>query len=241
MIPRTRREFLKDVGVGAVVASVGAGLAEDLGFSTAFAQQGTERLTFGNLEPLVTLMQETPAVRLIPTVVERLRGGTSLCDVVAAAALANARTFGGEDYVGFHTIMAIAPAYYMAQEMPEAQRALPVLKVIHRNATRIQEFGGVRNEILRPVTAADVPNGRPAGEVLRDAVRRGGNNFAECERLYAGMVATPEDALNNVLYEVEDGADVHRIPISLLGPHEHHRPRSGAHAVASIGPLLRSR
>jgi hypothetical protein len=30
----------------------------------------------------------------------------SLPDVVAAAAFANARTFGGEDYVGFHTLMS---------------------------------------------------------------------------------------------------------------------------------------
>ena len=126
---RSRREFLKDVGVGAVVATVGANLAEDLGFATAFAQQGAERLTFGTLEPLVTLMQETPAARLIPQVVERLRAGTTLRDIVAAAAFANARTFGGEDYIGFHTMMAIAPAYHMSQEMPENRRALPVLNV----------------------------------------------------------------------------------------------------------------
>src|SRR5438105_1417428 len=111
MTQRTRREFLRDVGTGAVVASVGSGLAADLGFSSAFADQGPERLTFGSLEPLVSLMQETPAARLIPLVVERLRQGTALCDITAAAALANARTFGGEDYVGFHTMMAMAPAF----------------------------------------------------------------------------------------------------------------------------------
>lgn len=208
---KTRREFLKDVGAGVVTASVGAGLAADLGFSTAFAQQGTERLTFGNLEPLVTLMQETTAARLIPQVVDRLRGGTSLRDIVAAAALANARTFGGEDYVGFHTLMAISPSYHMAQELPEDRRALPVLKVLYRNATRIQEQGGPTREVLRPVQGGEVPNGRIGGEVLRETVRRGGNNFADAERCYAAMAATPEDALNNVLYEVQDGLDVHRV------------------------------
>ena len=89
---KTRRDFLKDVGASVVAASVGSGLASDLGFSTAFAQQGSERLTFGTLEPLVSLMQETAAGRLIPQVVERLRNGTPLRDIVAAAALANART-----------------------------------------------------------------------------------------------------------------------------------------------------
>ena len=66
MNQQSRRDFLKDVGKGVVVASVGSGLAADLGFSPAFAEQGTERLTFGTLEPLVTLMQETPAARLMP-------------------------------------------------------------------------------------------------------------------------------------------------------------------------------
>src|SRR5207253_5644514 len=114
-------------------------------------------------------MQETPAARLIPLVVERLRQGTALCDITAAAALANARTFGGEDYVGFHTMMAMAPAFHMAGELPEARRALPVLKVIHRNATRIEEFGGPRREVLHPVAAVGRPAGTAGGEVLRDA------------------------------------------------------------------------
>jgi hypothetical protein len=209
MNPKTRREFLKDVGAGVVAASVGSSVAADLGFSTAFAQQGAERLTFGNLEPLVTLMLETTAARLIPMVVDRLRGGTSLRDVVAAAALANARTFGGEDYVGFHTMMAIAPAYHMSQELPEARRALPVLKVLFRNATRIQEQGGTRNEVLRPVQAVELPAGRVGGEVLREIARRA--NMNDADRSFAGMVATPQDALNNVLYEVQDGCDVHRV------------------------------
>ena len=78
MIQRTRRQFLRDVGTGAVVASIGSGLAADLGFASAFANQGSERLTFGDLEPLVSLMQETSADRLVPLIVERLQRGTSL-------------------------------------------------------------------------------------------------------------------------------------------------------------------
>jgi hypothetical protein len=210
MQQRTRREFLQDVGAGVVAASVGAGLATDLGFSTAFAEQGPERLTFGTLEPLVSLMQETAAPRLLTLVVERLQQGTPLRDIVAAAALANARTFGGEDYVGFHTMMAIAPSYYMANELPEARRALPVLKVLFRNATRIQEFGGVRREVLHPVPPASLPNDRVPGEVLRESIR-GGANIDRAERTYAAMAGTPEDALNNVLYEVQDSPEVHRV------------------------------
>jgi hypothetical protein len=210
MKQRTRREFLRDVGTGAVVASVGAGLAADLGFSSAFADQGTERLTFGSLEPLVRLVEETPPARLLPAVVDRLRQGTELRDVVAATALANARTFGGEDYIGFHTLMAIAPSYHMSQELPENKRALPVLKVLHRNASRIQDVGGgPSHQTLHPVQAGTVPAGRSGGEVLREAVRRG--NMNDAERTFASLAGTPEDALNNVLYAVEDAAEVHRV------------------------------
>jgi len=91
MIQRTRREFLNDIGTGAVVASVGTVMAADLGFSSAFAEQGPERLNFGSLESLVSLMQETPPARLMPIVADRLRRGTELRTIVAAAALANAR------------------------------------------------------------------------------------------------------------------------------------------------------
>ena len=56
-------------------------------------------LSFGSLEKLVSLMQETPIDRLLPMLTEQLRGGTDLRRLVAAAALANARTFGGEDHV----------------------------------------------------------------------------------------------------------------------------------------------
>ena len=112
---RTRREFLGNVGGGMLVASVGLGTASDMGLTPAWAGDDPgERITFGGLEPLVSLMQETSVSKLVPLLVEKLNAGTDLKQLVAAAALANARTFGGEDYVGFHTLMALAPAYHMA-------------------------------------------------------------------------------------------------------------------------------
>ena len=71
-------------------------------------------------------MQETPADRLLPAVVERIKAGKRFRQLVAAAALANARTFGGQDYDGYHAIMALAPAYQMSRELPECRQALPV-------------------------------------------------------------------------------------------------------------------
>src|ERR1043166_6239929 len=118
---QTRREFLAEVGRGMLVASVGYGVASELGFAPAFAADAGDALDFGPLERLVRLMQETPVNKLLPALTDKLNSGTELKQLVAAAALANARTFGGEDYVGFHAFMALAPAYEMSKEMPRSE------------------------------------------------------------------------------------------------------------------------
>ncbi len=123
-----RRQFLANVGSGMLVGSLGAGLAADLGISSAYAVDSDDRLTFGSLEPLVALMQETPLDRLQPTLIEQLKNGAELGTLIAAGALANARTFGGHDYIGYHTFMALSPALDMSSELPTARRALPILK-----------------------------------------------------------------------------------------------------------------
>src|SRR5688572_31074899 len=122
----TRREFLTDVGRGMITAAVGYGMASELGLSSAFGEETEPRLSFGTMDSLVGLMQETPAAKLLSILVKELRNGTELRQLVAAGALANARTFGGEDYVGFHTMMALAPSYHMSQELPYDQQPLPV-------------------------------------------------------------------------------------------------------------------
>ncbi len=78
MIARSRREFLTDVGKGMMVASVGATLASDLGVGSALADDSEGALSFGPMEPLVALMQDTPVQHLQPMLVEKLRSGTTL-------------------------------------------------------------------------------------------------------------------------------------------------------------------
>jgi hypothetical protein len=210
---RSRREFLANVGQGALIASIGSGAAVDLGLATARAadpEKEPERLSFGLLEPLVALLQETSVDRLVPVVADKLETGTSLRDLVTAAALANARTFGGEDYVGFHTMMALAPAFHMAGELPEGRQALPVIKVLHRNTRRIQESGGRAREVLRTVEPlCCLPDERSGGEVLRDAVRAKSMNNAEST--FALLTESgPAEAFNDLLYAVQDNTEVHR-------------------------------
>src|SRR5688572_15515227 len=207
---RTRREFLADVSRGMVTAAVGYEIANGLGLASAVAEETPEALAFGDLEPLVCFMQETPVDRLLPGLVEKLRSGTELNRLLAAAALANARTFGGEDYVGFHTMMALAPAFHMAQELPKELQPLPIFKVLYRNTNRIQERGGRKNEVLKMVKPSAVSESQPRGEQLRAAVREMNNQQAEAILAAASQHSAP-DAFNDVLYAVHDQTEVHRV------------------------------
>ncbi|KAF0173850.1 MAG: hypothetical protein FD161_3718 [Limisphaerales bacterium] len=206
----SRREFLADVSRATVAAAVGTSLASELGLAPAFAGEAPDKLDFGSVEPLVRLMQETPANKLLPALVAKLSSGTDLRQLTAAAALANARTFGGEDYIGFHTMMALSPAYQMSRELSSAQQALPVFKVLYRNTNRIQEFGGPAKEVLRPVKPGASGESQPGGEAIRDAVRKKDTKGAE-QMLAAIAQRSPEDAFNSVLLAVQDHSEVHRV------------------------------
>ncbi len=195
-----------------LVASVGPALAMDLGLATtAMADGPGGHLTFGAMEPLVDLMQQTPADRLMAIVVAKLRSGTDLREFVAAAALANARAFGGQDYDGYHALMALAPAYHMAKELPESRAALPVMKVLYRNTNHIQEKGGLDHETLRPIDAS--PGEHGGAEALREATRR--QDMDGAERTFAAMSRGPiDEAYNDLLTIVQDNANVHRVVLA---------------------------
>ncbi len=208
--PRTRREFLADVGRGMLVATVGYEVAHGLGLTSAFAEEAADTLSFGSLEPLVCLMQETPVSGLLPVLADRLRTGTDLRTLVSAAALANARTFGGEDYVGFHTMMALAPSFHMSQELPAALQPLPVFKVLYRNTNRIQERGGRKGEVLHPVKSGALSEAEIDGKALRDAVRA--RDVYAAEQTFAALAqGSAEEAFNHLLLAVHDNTEVHRV------------------------------
>jgi hypothetical protein len=205
-----RREFLADVGRGMLIGSVGAALAADMGLGTARAAEEDTALSFGKLETLVAQMQQTPAEKIVPAMVARLKDGDDLKTLTAAAALANARTFGGQDYIGFHTFMALAPAYSMSRLLPKEEAALPVLKVIHRNTTRIQQRGGRKSEVLHKVEPAEKVESKDAiQKATRDA------DAGKGERVLAKEYHdAPGEAYNHLQYSVQDDVDVHRVVLS---------------------------
>ena len=161
----------------------------------------------------MALLQETPADKLLPILVAQLQAGTPLHTLVAAAALANARTFGGQDYDGFHAFMALTPSLQMAHELSPERRPLPVLKVLYRNTRRIQECGGRKKEVLHPVTEAVLPKDRPGAELLREATRK--RDVDAAERTFAALARGPVgEAYNHLQFSIQDEIDVHRVVLA---------------------------
>lgn len=210
----SRRHFLARVGEGMLVGTVGVSTALDWGLAPRmWAQTGDTPLTFGAFEPLVDWMQETPPEQLVRGAVERLAEGETLSRLIGAAALANARRFGGHDYVGFHTFMALAPALAMSSQSPANVAALPVLKVLYRNADRIQRDGGPTPERLASLSRAgsrgDATSAVVDGTVLRDHLRNARLQEAE-QTLAVLMSGTVGEAFNHLAYSIQDEVDVHR-------------------------------
>ena len=203
-----RRHFLAGVGKGTLLATIGPAFASDLGIASVSRTDGPDTLSFGDMEPLVCFMQETPVAKLQAALAAKLASGVPLRKLLAAGALANARSFGGEDYVGFHTMMALGPALKMSGKLPEKEAALPVFKVLYRNTNRIQEHGGREKEVLHGMPS-ESGAATVSGEQLRDTVRS--KDKAAAERQFAALVQQGgEAAFNGLLRVVQEDTEVHR-------------------------------
>ena len=181
-----RRQFMQNVGSGMLIAGLGSGLAAELGVATAPHQQPTVELDYGSLTPWVRMMQELNPDKLQREMITSLTSGkVNLEELTSAAALANSETFGGQDYVGYHAEMALVPALQMSHDLPMDRRALPVLKVLYRNSSRIQSFGPGK-KILKPIAGQNrepVASVDRFGAELRRLVRAA--DMDKAEQLFA--------------------------------------------------------
>src|SRR4029077_14016491 len=94
------------------------------------------------------------AEELLPKLVQGLRTGVPLADLAAAGALANARAYGGTNYNGYHTLMALVPSLEMAAQLPAPLGPVSVLKVLHRHARFLHDSGRDAEDALAPLEAS---------------------------------------------------------------------------------------
>ena len=78
MTENTRRNFLSDVGRGMLIASLGPSLCVDLCLAQDPIDRGSDELTFGEFEPWVVRMQETPPDQLLRVLAKSIATGTEL-------------------------------------------------------------------------------------------------------------------------------------------------------------------
>jgi hypothetical protein len=196
-----------------LAAGLGTSLANEMGFSTAFASKGSDVVPLGEYDSLVELMRNTPAEKLQPMLAQMVvQGQVDLKKLIGAGALANAVTFGGCDYVGFHTAMAMLPALEMSRMLADRRQPLPVLKVLYRNSQQIQSVGGASKATLKAIHAAEhdsAPGGYPdVGIQIRDACRK--VDVERGEKLLAGVGSSSLKAFNALQPAIQDDLNVHR-------------------------------
>jgi hypothetical protein len=137
-----------------------------------------------------------------------VNGEVDLKKLTGAGALANAVTFGGCDYVGFHTAMAMLPALEMSKLLRDRRQPLPVLKVLYRNSQQIQSVGGASKATLEAIHAAEHASEGDVGIQIRNACRKA--DVERGEKLLAGVGGTPLDAFNALQPAIQDDLNVHR-------------------------------
>ena len=109
-----RRKFMQNVGSGMLIAGLGSNLAIDLGVANERDLLPATHAHYGDLSQWVHRMQDMRPDKLLEVMVSGLnKQEVSLKQLVTSAALANAETFGGQDYVGYHAEMALIPATFV--------------------------------------------------------------------------------------------------------------------------------
>lgn len=211
MLPSHRREFLQEVGGGMLAVLVGSGLAAELGLAAEDGREARAK-TPDDLARLSQLIQQTPTKDLLPALARRLQNGTSLKQLIAAGALANARAFGGQDYNGYHSFMALCPSYAMAMALPEQERPLPVLKVLYRTSMHIHGAHCAQEDRLADVTPAKLDDRTSPAEQLRAATRA--RKLEQAERIFTTLPGTPEQVYDDVQLLVQDDLNVHRVVLA---------------------------
>jgi hypothetical protein len=211
MLQADRREFLQEVGGGMLAVLVGSGLAAELGLA-AENDRDDKAKTPSELVRLSQLIQQTPTNHLLPALATQLKQGTSLKQLIAAGALANARAFGGQDYNGYHSFMALCPSYAMAMALPEPERPLPVLKVLYRTSTHIHGAHCTHEDHLATTAPTRLDASMSPPEQLRAATRA--HHIDQAEQIFTSLKGTPEQLYDDVQLLVQDGLNVHRVVLA---------------------------
>src|SRR5262245_32067748 len=190
---------------------VGSGRAAELGLAAEDNREGKAKTPNG-LARLSTIIQQTPTKDLLTALHAELKNGASLKELIAAGALANARAFGGQDYNGYHSFMALCPSYAMATALPAEERPLPILKVLYRTSTHIHRARCAHEDHLVRVEPIKLNDKASPAEQMRQATRA--MKLAQAEQIFTSLPGTPEQTYDDVQLLIQDDLNVHRVVLA---------------------------
>src|SRR5688572_32759980 len=127
----TRRRVLKaSAATGALLGLDGLGFLSRLPIVSAAEAALKPSLVKldASIEPLVTLLEETPREKLLEEVASRIAKGTTYREVLAALLLAGVRNVQPRPRVGFkfHAVLVVNSAHLASQASPDTDRWLPI-------------------------------------------------------------------------------------------------------------------
>lgn len=173
--PANRRQFLQTAALGSAI-----GAAAELGFLDALPRvsAGEAQLDRGlvplsaEIEPFVRLIEETPRNRLLEEVAQRIRGGASYRQVLAALLLAGVRNVQPRPAVGFkfHSVLVINACHVASLSGPDADRWLPLFWALDYFKSAQAEEAQKSGWRMQGVDEAKVPLGPGARQAFINAL-----------------------------------------------------------------------
>jgi hypothetical protein len=191
--PLDRRQFLSTTAQLGTLAGLGdfAFIHQLPSLSAAQAQVRPAMVQLSDdIEPVVRLVEETPRDRLLEAVAERIRGGTSYQELLAALMLAGVRGIKPRP-VGFqfHTVLVVNSAHLATLAGEDRDRWLPLFWALDNfkasQATNRQQNAGW---VMPPANETQVPPAHQARQRFMEAM----DNWDEegADNAICGLVRT---------------------------------------------------
>ena len=195
-----RRSFLKTAATAGML--VGAG---ELDFLPALPRVSAAELKLDpkavqfrpEIEPLVRLIEDTPRGKLLETMGDRIKGGTTYRDVLAALLLAGVRNIQPRP-VGFkfHAVLVVHSAHLASQNVPAADRWLPIFWALDQfkasQARDVQEGDWT----LNAVEESRVPGRDEARAAFTAAMERWDESAADTATAGLARAASPAEVFD---------------------------------------------
>lgn len=188
-----RRQFLKS----AAGLAIGFQLMPQFTGRSSAAEPDVVQLS-PEIEPLVRLIEDTPRDRVFETVADRLKGGVSYRQFLAALYLAGIRNVNPQPPgFKFHCVFVIHAAHQMSLDGPVQDRLLPLFQALDYFKDSQQRDVQEGDFQLRPVKGR-LPDGEPA-----------------FDEFHAAMDAWDEERADRAITALVRGSSAHQVITAL--------------------------